>query len=398
MNRRVALAAVGFLLLIGYAWIARGLYARERIWHVDSVMERSPGVAVAPRPQRWIRRAEGQLREALRLLSNPETSAQERISSYRERLGRADEMLVYALQRDPSRAKALSDLAAVRAELYPPRTREQELAILALVRRSSEMAPERPSVQRRLGELLLRMGHEDEALEVLGRTVILSPRLARPIVDDLAAQWVSADAIRDRFPVDPNTTSALWAAYKREQRPQAFLQIAAERNSCENVELLTRMGLASRASGETTTLKQILGACSEPVEPEMKAEWLWQNADLARRDKRMEVALTFAAAAAKSLPRSHRYHLLEADLLLTAKRPKDAIEKYRDAIRRAGNRRSNDRLRAVMYRRMASALESDLRGDEAYDAWKRAARLDPSDETAARRLREMKAAAGWLDP
>jgi tetratricopeptide (TPR) repeat protein len=396
VNRRVLLAALGLLLLLGYAWMSYGLYARERVWPVETVMDRSPGTAIAPRPPRWIRRAEGVLRDALNVLRDPESSAQERISSYRERLEEADRMLVYALQRDPSRAKALSDLAAVRAELYPPRTRSEELAILALVRRSSEMAPERPIVQRRLGDLLLRMGHEEEALKALGRTVVLAPHFARPIVDDLAAQWVSADSIRSHFPDDPNTTSALWAAYKREKRPDVFLQIVAERNNCEDVELLKRMGLASRATAETETLKAIFNVCPDSDDPEVQAERLWQNADLARRDGHMDEALTLAAAASETSPRVYRYHLLEADLLSVADRPKDAIDKYRDAIRYAGNRRSNDRLRAIMYRRMAKALEADLRGDEAYDAWKRAARLDPSDETAPKRLLEMKAAAGLV--
>ena len=43
---------------------------------------------------------------------------------------------------------------------------------------------------------------------------------------------------------------------------------------------------------------------------------------------------------------------------------------------------------------LAAILAHARRGDEAYDAWKRAVRLDPSDTTAKRRIREMQAAAG----
>ena len=57
------------------------------------------------------------------------------------------------------------------------------------------MAPRVPRVQKRLGEVVLKMGLRDEALVFLRRTVELDPGRSREIIDLLASQFFSLDEI-----------------------------------------------------------------------------------------------------------------------------------------------------------------------------------------------------------
>jgi len=396
MMRKILFASAAVLGLAAYASTAFGLYARERVWDVESVLSRSAGANLAPKPKRYVSRAQAVLRDALELLQQRDRQAGERLREYRERLERAERMLVHALRRDPTRAEAWALLAAVRSERTPPRNESESLEILALVERASAMAPRRPPVLRRHGELLLRMGRESEAVETLARAATLDPALSADIIRGLALQWVPADAVVAAFPEDPVTTAALWPVFERESRAADYHALIVSRGRCDDRSLLAKLGQASVLASLARETEAFLGGCPTPPDPGAAAERWWQLADAARRDGRTEAAVERGSRAVDSESNHYRYPFLQGNLLASLDRAEQAIPLYREALRRVGRGTARDRSRAAIYRRLARSLERVGRGDHAYDAWKRSALLDPTDKIAPARLREMEASAGIL--
>lgn len=390
------LLAVFILILCAVLlFLAPAIFKRERSFTLDEIIADKDATHLTTKPKRVIDKGQSVVRQALTELQDRELTAQDRIRSYTSKLQQAESALSFALKRDPSLAEGWSSLAAVRAELSPPATEDQAQALLALVRRASRMAPERPKVLRRHGELLLRMGRQEEALETFSKAIRLDMSLAESVVNTLNDQWIPSAEVKPALPDHLEVTNSLWLIYAREKDFAGYAQLVMDRGECAHRGLLVRFGRAIAQLDSIAEAQRFLASCEPGEDPDTVAEHFWQRAQLAERTGDHESAQQLATQAVKIS--NHTYFAQQqGSLLLRLGKPKEAILAFREALRRVKAGSTQDAQRAGLYRQMARSYEAAGEGDRAFDAWKRAAALDPQDTMAPRRLREMEAAAGIL--
>ena len=177
---RHALFAVAALALIGYGWFAVQVYRAQESPESFAAWKGTYSWIVGPKARDLTRSAETRMRAALEALNDPKLPGPERLAEFRSSLETAEQLLVRSLRANPAQAKALTDLAAARFELYPPLTPEDDEHMLRMIDLASAMAPRVPRVQQRLGELLLEMGETIKierrpAMEGRRMTMVVSP-------------------------------------------------------------------------------------------------------------------------------------------------------------------------------------------------------------------------------
>ena len=388
---RLGLAVLG---LVVFVWLAIQVYLSQRDPENYQAWEGPYSWIIGPPGKALRKAAQSRIQEGLSVLNDPSRPPAERIEQYREHLKIAEELLVRSLRAMPADALALSQLAAIRWELEPPLTEEAVQRHLELVEVASRVAPRVPEVQMRLGELLLKMGRPNEALDYLHRTVELRPSLVGRIVTLLRDYLFTAEEIFQRLPRGPETLVALRQPFYEDGKGAEYLDLVDPALDAPTASLLLSFGSACLRARDPDRLLRRMESLGLLQDTAVEAERLVQRsrAHLALGDSAK--AIEDARRAWALLPEQPRLSEHLGTVAMSAGEPEEAVEAFRHSLGQTARRSGGPRARARLNRRIGQALEQQGKGHLGYDAYKKALILDPEEAHAKRRVREMEEAAG----
>lgn len=385
-----------FAAAAGFGWLCWRVY-RARVAPETLSLDATPRAwSLGPGPAALKQRAEEHMERGLAALSDRTRPAGERVSLYRAELTLAEELLVASLTRQASQAEGLAMLAAVRWELAQPPDAQTERRTSDTIALASSLAPTDPRVQLRLGELLLRMGRPDEAGRYFERAATLEPGLGAEIVERMRRHLLDAGRILDLLPPEPTVLAALHRPALDEGLGPRLREIAEtrlRRDAPASPELLHAYGNVCLELGEPARLRETLEAIGEQPTAESEAARLRQRSRALLALAAPQAALDDARAAfARSATPPYAEHL--GDVLLETGSAGEAIRSFHRALTLVAGASANEQTRARLYRKIGQAEETGGDPGEAYDAYRRAVELDPSEPFARRRVDEMESAAG----
>jgi tetratricopeptide (TPR) repeat protein len=385
-----------FLLIIGVSALVAGSLLAIRVYRAQGRPESLVGegrelpAPLCPSPRALNRAATDHVREAVRALNQSGEDPRDRLARFREGLGSASELLHLSLRIQPAQADSLARLAAVRWELAPPLTAEEGRAHQAVIELASTMAPRVPRVQRRLGELVLKMGLRDEALVFLRRTVELDPGRSREVIDLLASQFFTLDEIVAALPRIPDVLLPLHGPFAGQGRLGDYAALLEPFLQEGDVVLIRRFGEACLGAGRAGMLRDLLDETGEGWVGEARAERFRQLARAHHALGDSREALYAAQEAVETWPGGAIYHVQLGDLRLAAGEAEMALSSFRRALYLLASSPGSDRARARLYGKAGRAEEALGRIEAALDSYERAAALDPEEAWSARRLREIR--------
>ncbi len=320
----------------------------------------------------------------------------QRIGRFRERLERAEALLVRSLRAQPAQARALAALAAVRWELDPPLTPDAVETHLEMIALASRMAPNYPDVQKRLGKLLLSMGRQAEAIDYLSRAVELDPKLSREVIALLRDHLLTANQMLDALPKHATVLVHLERPFRDESKQAEYLALLEDALTKEiDPALLLRYGSTCLRQREFARLLRYMDELGSLTDVAAEAERLTQRSRALVALGRAQLALEDARQARTLQPTVFRRAEQLGDVALSAQNQALAVGAYRDALGILARTTGNAKYRARLYRKIGEAQERGARPDLAYDAYRKAVELNPDELRASKRLTEMERAAGF---
>lgn len=353
---------------------------------------------VGPSGRDLLLAADDRMEQALEVLASRSMSPGKRIADYHAHLEAAERLLVRSLKAQPAQAGALAKLAAVRWELDPPFTEPETRRFLDMIAVASEMAPSVPEVQLQLGELLLKMGRRKEAGTYLRRTVALSPARARDAVAILRENLVPIDEILETLPVTPETMVAMYTLFGTEDRLDRFVELTEPILGNPAPQLLYFYGNACLQSKMPGRLLESMNRLTfEDARLEAERFRVRSRARNALGD--VEGALQDALRACELQPGEAVMKISLGEMYRNSGRYEEAIREFRSALSLiARTRNPNPAWRAGIYTKIGHVEDLRNRPDLAFDAYSKAVELNPGEPYAAKRLQEMREAAGFHGP
>lgn len=393
---RAALVPVAALGLALFVWLSIQVYRSKTDPEGYRAWDGPHAWIIGPPATELADAADVHIRDGLEILNDTSRAPSERIQLYKEKLKRAEALLIRSLRAQPAQAPALAALAAVRWELDPPLTPAAVEAHLELIELASAMAPTYPEVQKRLGELLLNMGRRVEALEYLSRAVALDPGLSREVILVLRENLFSAEEMFEALPRRVEVLVQLDAAYREESKQieyLALLESALGRGI--DPSLLRRYGRTCMHLGDPARLLGFLDGLGALTDVAAEGERLGQRSRALAALGRAGDALADARRARELQPALFPRAEQLGDVALTSGDAVLALSAYRDALGIVSKTSAGKLQRSRLYRKIGVAEEQRGRTDLAYDAYRRALELNPEETKAAERVAEMQRAAGF---
>ncbi len=387
---RIAAAVAG---LAAFVLLASLVYRQER----DPRSARDSAWLVGPSAAALEQAAETEMQAGADRLNDRSVPPSERVRQHRLRLEEAERLLVRSLRARPSQASALASLAAVRWELDPPSTEQGVRRYLEMIELASTAAPTAPAVQRRLGELLLRMGRWDEGMAYLARAAALNPSAVTEIVTALRETGLDAAAIAEALPVSPELLLALERPFAEDKQEAVYVSACEKMLGTERgfpTRLLVAYSNASLRLGRFAALAEGLDRIGPFGDVEVEAQRLKQSSRALMALERPDRAAAVARDARKLIPESSDLASHLGDILGRSGDSDGALEAYGEALALLARRSGRPSARARVYSRIGQVEERRGNVSEAYDAYKRAVHLDPDERHSARRLKQMESAAG----
>jgi tetratricopeptide (TPR) repeat protein len=394
MNRRRIAAILGTVVLAVVAALAVFVYRAET--DPERYLESGPWLPwiAGPPPTALNDAADRHIEDGLAVLGDFSLPASQRIAQYREHLVAAEKLLERSLRAQPAQAGALSRLAVLRWELDPPVDPEGQRRIEDMIQVASEMAPRVPAVQLRLGRLLLRMGARDEGLRYVARAVTLSPPMSAQAIDVMREVFMTPEEMLDALPRHPLAVGFLFEPFREGGDLNHWVETAEPLLGEPHVTLIQSYWSACERLQQPERLRNRMTSLSFPNDPPLEAERLRGLSrallELGEDDAAVEAALS----AARLVPGQPGMEESYGDVLRRAGRGEEAIAAYRRTLGLLARERDDPPARARLYRKVGMAEDALGRPDRAYDAYKKALEVDPREEWAARRVREMREAAG----
>lgn len=382
-----AMAIAAYLVAVGH-----GHFVRVR--HVDRDPCGWGCLVTGPAAEEHRDRGRSHFAAGLDTLRSTELGVAERLAGYRRSLELAETELRSALAVTPAYAEALALLATTRWELEPAAGGAERERILGWVRTAGEMAPGVAQVQRELGELLLRMGARDAALDRFAATLELRPDLSNDVIALLRDQLYDTDELAERLPSQPRTLAALRPLFRDQQREADYLALVEDRLAGgmePSPELLAAYGTAGLREGRPDRVLATLLRHEVADGHGARAEW-WRQRSLAESAAgRHAAAVDAAIEARRAAPGVAVFAELLGDAHVTAGDPATAIGHYREGLADLARREGHRRQRARLYRKIGEAEERRGDAGAAYDAYRRSLQVDPDEPFARRRLAELAA-------
>lgn len=394
MRRKIAVGLVA-LAIAGCSALAIVVY---RLKADPERPESGEGAAwiIGPPADELERAADRRLREALRTLRPGTPPAADRLRDAHARLQAAGALYRRSLRASPLRASALLRLAAVRWELeWPPSATEREAAI-EMVIQAARLEPESVALQLRAGELLLHMRDERKAADHLRRALALAPEETPEAVRVLRDQGHSAMETLELLDRSPQLLVAMHDAFLEEGLGGEYLRILEQAWPFSTAELFRVYGDLCLDRGLGERLRDRMRGAPRP-DVRLEAERLLQRSAAHRSLGQLSEALRDAREARYLLPGDPRVVEHLGAVALLADDPELALATFREAMRSAAGGGAAASTRARLYRWLGETHEALDRPDLAYDAYRRALQLDPTEREALRRVGEMRAATGLTD-
>ena len=390
---RRALFAVTALAVVGYGWFAVQVYRAHASPESFEAWSGSHAWIVGPTARDLTRTAENRMREGLEALNDPQLPGPERLAAYRRSLEAAEQLLVRSLRANPAQAQALTDLAAARFDLDPLLTPEDDERMLRVIGLASSMAPRIPRVQQRLGELLLGMGLQSEALAYFHRTLELDPARSPAVIKTLGRYLVPLDEMLAALPRTSQTLAALQPEFDAYERQSEYLDLVEAESGFDQAAIFYAYAGACLRAGQPERMIQTLTSLGKLDDPALEAVRLAQLSHGHQHIGNHAAAISAAELAVAAQPDTHWLSERLGDAAAAGGHYEHALSALNDAIRMTAIHEPNPLRRARLYRKIAAVEQSRGRPDRAYDAYKRALAADPDDEQAARRIAEMERAA-----
>ncbi len=394
-SRLAWLAAPGLLLI---AWFAISLHRNNTDPGRVAEPAGTIGWILGPSAASLADAASVETKRGIEVLNDVRSPAPERLARYRAQLERAEGLLLRSLRAQPTQARSLAQLAAVRWELDPPRTQQAAARHLDLIHLAAEMAPRVPRVHKQLGELLLNMGRWSEATAYLRRSVELDSSLSVDVVGLLRDHLFTAGETLDALGPLPEVLLAL-------ERP--FSEEAREADYAEALEQAMRGARAAITPGFLASYGNTVLRLRDPERllqrmdslgplPGTKAEC----GRLIQRSRALQAmgmwgeAVGVAREALGTRPDAAEVAEFLGWTLGAAGDHSGAIQAFRDALGMLARGSTDPVARARLYRQIGEREEARGEASRAYEAYRKAVQLNPEENDAARRLRQMEAAAG----
>ncbi len=339
-------------------------------------------------------RAQTLLREAVQVLNDRDRPPAERLAGYQALIERALGLYERSLVARPLQPEALAYVAALRFELAPPSNPADRERLFGMIEHAQRIGYGSADVQFKVGRLRVSMGDRAGALAPIRRAVALEPALARDAAALLADNLFSIDEILTALPERRTALVALEPVYYEESKELELFRALEPLLDEAAPSILSTFANAGLRAGEAARVLDALGA-AQLSDPDADAERCLLRARAFRDLGQLEPALAEATRARQMRPENSRYAEYLGQTAAAAGDADRAIAAYRDSLALLARIDSDPSLRARLYREIGQAEESRRRPDRAYDAYRRAIEIDPTETIAARRLREMSRAGGF---
>ena len=312
---------------------------------------------------------------------------------YRAALADADVDLLAGLRAAPTRSATLTRLLAVRWERLGAPNAADRAALLHALDVAALGAPGITGIQLDLGRLRIAAGDLEGGSAALRRAVELDASAAVEAVGALDLAGADPGTVVDDLGGRTEIVLAAERAFVRTGQANAFLDRLEARLGTAPAIALRRFAAVGRADGQAERVARILqeiGSRSDPAAEIERAISLGEAlADLGRREAALERA-GFAGRAqradAATIERAARLHL---DLRAV----REAETLARRAIALAAQELDDAARRARLYALLGLTLDALGRPGDAFDAYRRALAIDPTQATAVRRIGAMRRAA-----
>ncbi len=393
---RVSLVPLAALGLAVFVWLSVQVYLSKTDPESYRAWDGPYAWIIGPPAAELEQAAQAHIQAGQEILNDTSRPPSERIGLYREKLERAEALLVRSLRAQPAQARALAALAAVRWELDPPLTSAAVETHLEMIALASRMAPTDPDGQKRLGQLLLNMGRRGEALEYLSRAVELDSELSREVIALLQDNLLTANQMLDALPKHATVLVHLERPFRDESKGAEYLELLEDALTKEiDPALLVRYGSTCVRQREFARLLRYMDEFGSLTDVAAEAERLTQRSRALVAIGRAQLALEDARQARTLQPTLFRRAEQLGDVALSAQDQALAVGAYRDALGILARTTGNAKHRARLYRKIGEAEEQRARPDLAYDAYRKAVELNPDELRARKRLTEMERAAGF---
>jgi tetratricopeptide (TPR) repeat protein len=327
------------------------------------------------------------LRAALAALDDDSLPPADRIAVYRDRLMAADALLRRTLRSNPTDTASIERLALVRWELGVVSGTPSIDAVTSLMNIAAERAPRVPDIQVELGELLYRMGREDDAGRFMAQAVTLAPMTARRVVAAMLAAGITPDAAVHLLPPVPEVLVAIKDTYLNLGLASDFAGLAEAELPRFNRELITAYGDACIRGNFSERLVKTLEALGPYADPQLEAERARQLARGFSGQDRWEAASAAVLTAIHLFPDDYSFWELRGNISLSSGDPVSAEEFFRKALALTALTPSDQWTRPRLYGALGLALDAQGRVDSAIDSYRRALELNPSESVSSARLR-----------
>ena len=318
----------------------------------------------------------------------------ERLERYTAIVEDAERLLRHSAALRPYDASILARWIAVRLELSPPPNDDTMEHALAMLRQVSGLAPRVASVQLELGAIALHLGRSQEGAQYLQRAVQLDPRRAGPAIAALTDHLVDLDAIAALLPRWPEVLIALREPFYQEDRAADYASLLEPVLGDAEPRILAAFGDACQRASDPQRLLRTLERLGVLAPSGGEAERRLQLARAEIALSHIDRAVAHARQAVDLLPREPALHEHLGLALMAGGDSTAAVRSLDESLRLAARAGAPAPVRARLYRELGQAHELGARADLAFDAYRRAVALDPREAHAARRLDEMRRAAG----
>jgi Tetratricopeptide repeat len=381
----VSLACV---LGFGIASVASYLYGGDR---VSDPPARSPRAWIlGPKADGLRKAAAGEIKAALEKLNTPSPGSRAAaLSEYVGALSAAESRLQKAVQASATDGRALQVLALVRHErslvgFGGGGTQCRELLALALGRRRHDVM-----FQLDIVETDLRLGESEAALNLAGLAVRSNDDFGPRAVELLARYQIAPRDIARAVGTSPGALLALKPVFTSHRVLSEYLAVVEQSLSRATPELIASYADAGEQLHEWPRVRQFLknaGPLDHP--PAETARLVALSRALLALGELPQAELHARSALARD-PSSARVFELLGDCLAARERSQDAVAAFNSALGAAARGITSNGQRGRLYRKIGEASERLGRGDDAYEAYRRAIELVPGDTLAEARLRAL---------
>lgn len=326
------------------------------------------------------------IKRALQALEATELDSAARLAAYRNELLRAELDLRQAIRVNPADTASIGRMAMVQWEASVLAGTPDSDSVRSLVGIAAARAPRVPEIQIDLGSLLYKMGSSSDATPFMRRAVELSPATTKRAVMTMLDAGIEPETIVRELPHSANVLIVLREDFARSGRLATWLTSAEELLPVSPHELLWPYTYACLgANAEPRLLEHIerLG-----VLPEHRAEAERQiaigRAQLGLHEPRL--AAMAAEKARASSPADPDILDFAGQIALAAGHYAAAEAAFHEALAAFALAGSNPTERARLYRQRGQALEALGRVEDAFDEYRRAVEILPTDPWLLQRL------------